>query len=152
MQRSSGLPIGRIVYADTISKNWQSNDQTLYSANHHLSGKPDYLVKTKRGIIPVEVKSANAPDVPYVGHLLQLAAYCLLVEDTMGQTPPHGLLKYADALYEVDFTPELRQEALAIIAEMRQAHTAQTVHRSHNQQNKCRACGYFDVCEEALSV
>jgi CRISPR-associated exonuclease Cas4 len=89
--------------------------------------------------------------VPYLGHLLQLAAYCLLVEETSGQTPPHGLLKYADALYEVDFTQELRRELLETIAAMRQARLAKTVGRSHQQPGKCAACGFLHMCDEALS-
>ena len=148
LRLDSGLPGGRLIYADTAE--WQRNDKPLYSATYHLTGKPDYLVKTTQGIIPVEIKSANAPNVPYLGHLLQLAAYCLLVEETTGQTPPHGLLKYANALFEVDFTPELRQELLETIAEMRQAYSAGTIKRNHHQLNKCLACGYYERCDEAL--
>jgi CRISPR-associated exonuclease Cas4 len=144
----SGLPAGRLVYADSID--WQPAQQPFYSETYKLVGKPDYLVETKKGIIPVEVKSSPSPQVPYLGHLLQLAAYCLLVEETTGRTPSHGLLKYADALYEVDFTPELRHELLLTMAEMRQAHLANNVERNHQQPNKCAACGLRYACEEAL--
>ena len=150
LQQESGLPRGRLIYADTEQKDWQINHAPLYSAKYYLTGKPDYLIETKKGIIPVEVKSAKSPPVPYLGHLLQLAAYCLLVEEERGQTPPHGLLKYADALYEVDFTPELRQELLQTMVEMRQAYTVSNLPRNHSQPQKCRACGYFEVCGEAL--
>jgi len=150
LRRESGLPAGRLIYADTAGQDWQPNHKPLYSPVHHLTGMPDYLVDTARGIIPVEVKSSQAPDIPYLGHLLQLAAYCLLVEETTGQAPPHGLLKYADALYEVDFTPELRRELLDTLADMRQAHLAENVHRDHHQPGKCRACGFYEECGEAL--
>jgi CRISPR-associated exonuclease Cas4 len=150
LRQESGLPTGKLIYADTTSEAWQRNDQPLYAARYHLTGKPDYLVQTNQGPIPVEVKSTKAPEVPYLGHLLQLAAYCLLVEETTGQPPPHGLLKYADALYEVDFSYELREELLATLAEMRQAYKADAIQRSHEQPAKCRACGFFDLCEEAL--
>ena len=150
LRQESGLPVGKLIYADTTTEAWQRNDQSLYAAAYHLTGKPDYLVRTGQGTIPVEVKSTNAPEVPYLGHLLQLAAYCLLVEETTGQTPPHGLLKYADALYQVDFSHELREELLTTMANMRQAYTAETVQRSHEQPAKCRSCGFFERCEEAL--
>jgi CRISPR-associated exonuclease Cas4 len=150
MRAESGLPRGRLIYADTSAKDWRPNDTPLYSATYHLVGKPDYLVETKQGIIPVEVKSTSAPAIPYLGHLLQLAAYCLLVEETTGQTPPHGLLKYADALYEVDFTRELRAELLDTLEEMRQGYLAKNVNRSHQQPNKCAACGFRQVCDEVL--
>jgi CRISPR-associated exonuclease Cas4 len=150
LHRESGLPTGRLIYADT-SRDWRANENPLYSATYRLTGKPDYLVETSKAIIPVEVKSTPTPEIPYLGHLLQLAAYCLLVEETTGRTPPHGLLKYADALYEVDFTPELRRELLDTMTEMRQARLAETLNRDHDQPNKCLACGFYDVCEEALT-
>ncbi len=150
IQADTGIPVGRVIYADSDMAQWQENSTPFYSKTHHLTGKPDYLVQTADGIIPVEVKSANAPDVPYFGHILQLAAYCLLVEESTGQPPTHGLLKYADALFEVDFTPELREELLATMKQMRAGHEARAVRRSHQQPSRCRACGFYDRCEEAL--
>ncbi len=151
LQQASGLPWGRLVYADTSSRDWQTPPQPLYAETYGLIGKPDYLIETAQSVIPVEVKSSQAPIVPYLGHLLQLAAYCLLVEATTGRTPPHGLLKYADALYEVDFTPELRQELLDTMSEMRQARHRNHVARSHQQPAKCAACGLRYTCDEALT-
>jgi CRISPR-associated exonuclease Cas4 len=148
LRQESGLPVGRLIYAD--SADWQPTPRSFYSPAYQLVGKPDYLVETSAGIIPVEVKSTQAPTIPYLGHLLQLAAYCLLVEETTGRTPPNGLLKYADALYEVDFTQELRHELLATLADMRQARLAETVSRSHQQPGKCAACGYGYMCDEVL--
>lgn len=150
LQQASGLPLGRLVYADTASQDWRTPPQPLYAEAYGLTGKPDYLVETVQGLIPVEVKSSQAPPVPYLGHLLQLAAYCLLVEATTGHTPPHGLLKYADALYEVDFTPELRQELLDTLGELRQARHRENVSRSHQQAAKCASCGLRYACDEAL--
>lgn len=149
LRQESGLPAGRLVYAD--SADWHPTPQPFYAKNYQLTGKPDYLVETEEGIIPVEVKSTPAPQIPYLGHLLQLAAYCLLVEAATGRTPPHGLLKYADALYEVDFTPELRRELLEAMAAMRQARLAETVGRSHQQPGRCAACGFAYTCGEALA-
>ena len=153
LHQASGLPAGRLIYADGSQTGWHPPAEPLYSARYRLIGKPDYLVRTVRtrqGIVPVEVKSATAPEMPYLGHLLQLAAYCLLVEETTGQTPPYGLLKYADALYEIDFTAELRAELLDTLEDMRQARLARNVARNHNQPNKCAHCGYRRVCDETL--
>jgi CRISPR-associated exonuclease Cas4 len=149
LEHQTGLPRGRLVYAD--SRAWQPAPKPLYSSTYRLIGKPDYLVETPAGLIPVEVKSSPAPDIPYLGHLLQLAAYCLLVEETAGHPPPHGLLKYDDRLYEVDFTRELRAELLDTLAEMRAALLAENVERNHEQPGKCMACGFRAVCDEALS-
>lgn len=148
LRQESGLPAGRLVYAD--SAEWRSVPQPLFSKTYQLVGKPDYLVETSAGVIPVEVKSSPAPKIPHLGHLLQLAAYCLLIEETSGHAPPRGLLKYANALYEVDFTPELRRELLDTLSQMHQARLAKTVARSHRQPGKCAACGFYESCEEAL--
>ena len=150
LQRETGLPTGRLIYADSHSQDWQTLQKPLYSAEHNLTGKPDYVVETANGLIPVEVKSSAAPPIPYLGHLLQLAAYCLLIEQTHGQTPPHGLLKYADAIYEVDFSRELRNELLDTLDDIREAHLAENVARNHNQPGKCTACGFYAMCDEAL--
>ena len=148
LEHQTGLPKGRLVYMD--SQDWQPADKPLYSSTYRLLGKPDYLVETPDGIIPVEVKSSRAPKIPYLGHLLQLASYCLLVEETTGYPSPHGLLKYEDALFEVDFTRELRAELLNTIADMRDAMLAENVTRSHEQPGKCMACGFRAACDEAL--
>jgi CRISPR-associated exonuclease Cas4 len=150
MLHDSGLPSGRLIYVDTDDE-WRPTDKPLYSATHNLAGKPDYLVETSAGVIPVEVKSSRAPAVPYLGHILQLGAYGLLVEESTGQTPPHGWLQYADALFEVDFTPDLRRELLDTMADMRQARQNNNVERDHEQSNKCRACGFLEVCDNALT-
>jgi CRISPR-associated exonuclease Cas4 len=68
----------------------------------------------------------------------------------MGQTPPHGLLKYSDALFEVDFTRDLRAELLAVMAELRANRLSKSVPRSHTQAGKCQACGFVSMCDEAL--
>ena len=149
LRRRAGMPAGRVIYSDM--RTWRNCPEPLYDSEINLTGKPDYLVQKLRYVLPVEVKSSQAPDEPYRSHVLQLAAYCLLVEETTGQTPPHGWLKYIDTLYEVDFTPELRRELLDTIVEMRQAHLAETVKRNHNQPNKCHACGFYKVCDEALT-
>jgi CRISPR-associated exonuclease Cas4 len=151
LQRQTGLPSGRLIYADTHGQAWQPVPKPLYSPTYNLVGKPDYIVETSKGLIPVEVKSGHAPPVPYLGHLLQLAAYCLLVEETSGRTPPHGLLKYADALYEVDFTKELRTELLNTLTGMRQARLAKNVERSHSQPGRCASCGFRGVCNEVIT-
>ena len=84
-QRAAGLPRGRVSYADP--KLWGRPEKPFYDVDSALTGKPDYLVAEGGKIIPVEVKSSRAPTEPYEGHLLQLFAYCLLVERATGQRP-----------------------------------------------------------------
>ncbi len=73
----------------------------------------------------------------------------------LGQRPtgpprPSPSVLYADALFEVDFTAELRAELLNIMAEMREDRFVDTVPRDHNQPAKCAACGFVTICGETL--
>ncbi|MCB0200678.1 MAG: hypothetical protein KDI03_11480, partial [Anaerolineae bacterium] len=58
-QRMSGLPEGKLVYADT--GRWSAVAKPYFSERYRLTGKPDYLVDTDDGLVPVEVKRSAAP-------------------------------------------------------------------------------------------
>ncbi|HDQ71468.1 MAG TPA: Dna2/Cas4 domain-containing protein [Chloroflexi bacterium] len=145
---SSGLPQGRVIYADTGA--WQRLARPLFSRAYLLTGKPDYLVDDGADVIPVEVKSSPAPAQPYRSHLLQLAVYCLLVEESYGRRPPYGIVKYADRAFEVDYTRQLEQELLDTLDDMRADLAAGDAPRDHDEVHRCRACGYAEHCDERL--
>jgi CRISPR-associated exonuclease Cas4 len=144
----TGLPQGRVVYTDTGG--WGRLERPLFSRELLLTGKPDYLVADGNDVIPVEVKSRHAPTQPYPSHLLQLAAYCLLVEECYGRRPPYGIIKYADRAFEVDYTPELEDELLATVDDMRGDLADGNAPRSHDDPHRCQVCGYRPHCEERL--
>lgn len=147
-QRAAGLPAGRVVYSDTGAE--QAVSEPLLSRRYALVGKPDYLVETRVGgrrtMIPVEVKSRRAPPAPPPGHLLQLAAYCLIIEDLYGVAPPYGILRYTDRSVEIPFTPELRRAVLDAAERIRSARTAIDMPRSHQEPLRCAQCGYRTAC------
>ena len=145
----SGLPQGRVVYTDTGG--WGRLERPLFSHALRLTGKPDYLVADGADVIPVEVKSRRAPAQPYPSHTLQLAAYCLLVEQCYGRRPPYGIVKYADRTFEVDYTPELEDELLATLDQMRADLADGDAPRSHDKPHRCRACGYRQQCDQCLT-
>jgi CRISPR-associated exonuclease Cas4 len=148
VRRQAGLPAGRVTYADTSA--WDRCERPLFSNRYRLTGQPDYLVSTRRGVVPVEVKSSAAPPQPYLAHVLQLAAYCLLVEEQDGRAPPYGILKYRDQAFEVDYTPTLRSELVSALDDIRRDLQARDVHRSHDEPGRCRGCGYRQQCEQRL--
>ncbi len=108
------------------------------------------MVRTRQGVVPVEVKSGTAPPQPYLAHVLQLAAYCLLVEEQEGRAPPHGVLKYRDKAFEIDYTPTLRSELVDVIDDIRYDLQGRDVERSHDEPARCRGCGYRQQCEQRL--
>lgn len=147
--RETGMPPGRVVYVDT--GDWKRCERPLFSSQHRLVGRPDYLVDTRQGLIPVEVKSGLAPSQPYQGHVLQLGAYCLLVEEQQGRKPPHGIVKYDDRAFEIDFSPALRAELFQTLELMRRDLRSTDVQRSHQEPARCRRCGYRSRCEQRLA-
>ena len=142
------MPVGRVTYVDTGA--WDRCERPLFSSRHRLTGRPDYLVQTVDGLIPVEVKSGAAPEQPYAAHILQLAAYCLLVEEQEGRAPAYGILKYGDRSFEVDYTPNLRAQLLHSIESIRRDLSSGDVARSHNQSARCRGCGHRHQCDQRL--
>lgn len=149
LRQRSGLPSGPILYSDTGA--WRRPDRPLFSERYQLTGKPDYLVEESGHVIPVEVKSSSRPSTPYLSHRLQLAAYCLLVEDKYGQPPPYGLIKYSNGVFTIDYTPRLRRQLLNTLAEMRSLLEADDVSPSHANPNRCRHCDYRKRCGESLA-
>jgi CRISPR-associated exonuclease Cas4 len=148
-RRGAGLPVGRVAYADTGA--WKRCVRPMFSAQYHLTGRPDYLVQTRQGLIPVEVKSGPAPSQPYRSHVLQLGAYCLLVEEQQGRQPPHGILKYDDRAFEVEFSPALRADLLRTLHSMRRKLRTRELVRSHEEAARCRRCGYRSFCGQRLA-
>lgn len=146
---SAGLPRGRVVYSDTGA--WEPVREPLYSRRHRLTGKPDYLVQTRDAVVPVEVKSGAAPPEPYPGHRLQLAAYCLLVEEHFGARPPYGLIRYDDATVQIPFDRQLRHHLLDTLNEMRQARCLASADRDHDSPQKCLRCGQRENCDQRLA-
>jgi CRISPR-associated exonuclease Cas4 len=148
-RQESGLPPGRLIYADTGA--WSRCQRALFSNEHRLTGRPDYLVTGREGVIPVEVKSGAAPARPYAAHVMQLAAYCLLVEEQECCRPPYGILKYDDRAFEIEYTPDLRARLLATLEAIRADLMAGDVERSHEEAARCRGCGQRTACDRRLA-
>jgi len=145
----AGLPSGRLVYADT--DDWQRCERPLFSSRYRLSGKPDYLVEERGRIVPVEVKPTRRATTPYRGDILQLAAYCLLVEEEYGQRPRYGYLKYQQITFCVDYTRALRQQLLSKMKQMRRDMGAREVPPSHDEPRRCARCGHREHCTMRLA-
>jgi CRISPR-associated exonuclease Cas4 len=138
---------GELVYRDGGDR-----EELFVSKTHGLAGRPDYILKTGGAMVPVERKSRNVSAAgPHEGELLQLAAYCLLVEERFGKPVVHGCLQYLNRSVEIPFDAPLRSKLLATLRAMRQAEAARDVARSHNSPSRCRGCGFRQVCKQSLT-
>lgn len=135
-----GIPDGEVVYSDL-----DRPARALFSRRYGISGKPDYIIKDTalKAIIPVEVKSGQAKK-PYANHVLQLAAYCLLVEENYHKPVPYGIIVYADGKqHKVHFDSALRSELLCTVQEMRMRRSP----RGNDHIERCRFCSLKTECE-----
>ena len=148
LQRSRvGRLPGRLVYDDTVER----VEAVLVSRRHGLKGKPDHVIRTRDGLVPVERKAKDwRGSRPRDGDRAQLLAYCLLIEEAIGERVRHGLLRYEVREFVVPFGAGERQEIVDLLEAMRAASRAPDVARSHSQATRCRACGYRVGCAEAL--
>ena len=152
-RKAIGLPGGRIIYSDTQS--WNAVKEPLYDPDLGLTGKPDYLVEKNGETIPVEVKSRRLPSAPYDSHILQLAAYCLLVQRRLGKRPAYGIIHYTDGYkdsksFAVDYTSALEDAIYDILADIRKCDARKSVDRSHESPELCAHCGYRSSCDQRL--
>src|SRR5207253_1999892 len=75
---------GDLVYIDSAAE----RPKLFVSKKHGLSGRPDAVVMDGEHHIPVELKTGRVPRGPLFSHILQVVAYCVLLEDEYGGAPP----------------------------------------------------------------
>ncbi|MEM3039131.1 MAG: CRISPR-associated protein Cas4 [Thermoplasmata archaeon] len=136
---------GEIEYVDS------GPSELMVSKKYGISGKPDYILKTGGKSIPVEEKTGRMPKGPLFSHILQVAAYCLILEEKLGEPVPYGILKYGADQHVIEFDDMLRKTLLEKISEMRTIVEGKTPpHRNHNRPGKCAHCSRNSICPERL--
>ncbi len=122
----------------------------LSSPRFRIVGRPDELRVIPDGRwVPVELKSRSTPrSGPPLSHLVQVAAYCLLVEETTGRAPPYGLLRYGDGgELRIDWTPELRQRLLDLRRELALPYDG----RALPSPGRCSRCAWRWACDQSAA-
>jgi len=144
----AGLPPGRLIAVDLLQDGQPA--PALIDPELNLTGRPDALLETRRGQVPVEIKSGPAPDQPHASHVLQLMAYCRLVHATYGRRPPHGILRYADRAFQVPYSRRA-EDALRRAVKALQALGSELPDRSHHEPARCARCGFQARCDRRLA-
>ncbi len=143
----TGLPRGRVIYMDHAKLNPYPN--ALYDPELRLTGKPDYVVTVRGKPVPVEAKSSSSPSEPYLSHIMQLAAYCRLVESNIKPRPEKGIILYADRAFELVYSRNLEKKLISTIEDIRGS--SQKPARSHDSSARCMGCGYQSICDVSLA-
>lgn len=138
---------GDVVYIDSKAE----QPKLFVSEKHGLSGRPDAVVMQGDHHIPVELKTGRVPRGPLFSHILQVVAYCLLLEEEYGKAPPYGIIRYGETAFEIEYNADQRNLILQKLKEMRLALAKGEAHRNHNRPGKCVHCSRRGVCPERLA-
>ncbi|HEX9568009.1 MAG TPA: CRISPR-associated protein Cas4, partial [Thermoplasmata archaeon] len=138
---------GALVYIDSAAE----KPKLFVSKKHGLSGRPDAVVMDGEHHIPVELKTGRVPRGPLFSHILQVAAYCFLLEEEYGKAPPYGIIRYGETSFEIEYNEDQKKLVLQKLAEMRTAITKGEAHRNHNRPGKCIHCSRRSGCPERLA-
>jgi CRISPR-associated exonuclease Cas4 len=141
--RMLGLPEGELVYEDA-----DGQGEPLSSSAYPLVGKPDYVVKLPNGRpVPIELKpGVHDVTAPHSNHVIQVAAYCLILEDYFEQPPEHGILKYADREFTIEYTPALKKKVIRLLSEMAKCSEKEPPPLTKQKATKCRSCTFQPIC------
>ena len=141
--RTLGLPEGELVYEDA-----DGEGEPLSSSAYPLVGKPDYIVQLPDGRpVPIELKlGVHDATIPHSNHSIQVASYCLILEDYFVQAPTHGILRYADREFTIEYTPALRRKVIKLLTEMERCSERQPPPLAKQRPAKCRACVFQPIC------
>ena len=137
-----------ITYVDSQKK----KPKLFISKKYGLSGRPDFVLLVGNEHIPVELKTGRVPRGPLFSHIMQVATYCILIEEEFEIPPSHGIIRYGQVENEVEYDQGLKDLVLKKADEMREFLKAGGgVHRNHNKSGKCRHCSRRAVCPEKLT-
>jgi CRISPR-associated exonuclease Cas4 len=121
----------------------------LRSSRYRIQGRPDALRELPDGRwVPVETKSRRSPrGGPTRSHLVQVWAYCVLVEEETGRSPPFAIVRYSDQEYRVPWTSESRHELLRLRAELLRPYDG----RATPSTARCARCRWFPTCDARVT-
>lgn len=139
------IPTGNITYQDLSQP-----AIPFFSKRYRITGKPDYIIKNNNYYIPIELKTGICRE-PQKNHILQLAAYCHLLEENYERFCPYGIIAYSDkSKFKIQFDPKIRFELESVVKDMRQIMKTGKISRNHNDSYRCKKCSMQQFCDFKL--
>lgn len=138
------LPDGELVY-----ENNSGQGELISSDVYPITGKPTYVMQLADGrLVPIEVKQTPCKTMAPPSHdTLQVAADCLILEDYDATLPPtHGILRYPDREFIVDYTAALRKKVIKRLEEMTLCSEQYPPALQKQKATKCRTCLFQPIC------
>lgn len=118
-------------------------EKALFSSKYGLTGRPDFILHTKDGLLPLEIKRSKRPNQPYFSHVMQLISYCLLIEEEKGARPKYGFIQYKwGKPFSIQYTERMKSSLLKTMQEMR----CYSESPKPILKYKCEGCNYKGDC------
>lgn len=138
------VPKGKIEY---VGASREGRD--LVSETYGIRGKPDYIIRFNDDYIPVEEKSSKATSPPFP-HVIQITAYCMIVEDVYKTIPSYGIIRYRQEEFKIPYEKRWKQIVVSLREKLLVDKEKNEAHRNHNNERKCEHCLLKEVCPEKL--
>lgn len=129
----------------------KKDSKEFVSEKYGLRGKPDYIIEKEGEYIPVEEKTGRVPKGPLFSHMIQIIAYCMLAEDSLGKKPSYGILRYTGNIYRITYDENLKELVLQFRENILDAMKEGEAHRNHDRKGKCINCSRRELCPERLA-
>ena len=132
----------KTIYSDHKEK----PEKALFSPKYGLVGKPDFILHTKDGLLPLEIKHSNRPNQPYFSHIMQLISYCLLIEEVKGTKPKYGFIQYKGGQpFAIPHTENMKSFLIKTMQEMKDYANSGEGPKPIRKY-KCEKCRYKEDC------
>jgi len=120
--------------------------EALFSSKFGLVGKPDFILHTKDGLLPLEIKHSKRPNQPYFSHVMQLISYCLLIEEVKDTKPKYGFIQYKGGKpFAIPYTKNMKSFLIKTMKEMR-GYIDLGESPKPIKKYKCEKCSYKEDC------
>ena len=114
-----------------------------------LKGKVDRVEKYSDSLVPVELKAGSAPkEGVWEGHLIQLGAYIMLLEEMSRKKIDKGKVVYLSEkdAREVRINPFVRDEIKRLVNEVNMRLEKKELPAFTTNRKKCDSCGLRQDC------
>lgn len=107
-----------------------------------MEGVADLVIRMDEEWAVAELKGGRAPRCPPLGHRVQVAAYCMLLEERIGKLVRRGFIVYDDSYREVRLDESMRRHVIWTVERVREIYNG----KIPAEHGRCEACGYSIYC------
>lgn len=113
-----------------------------------LTGKLDLLIVTDDACYPVDFKDTDGG--VRRNHRIQLVAYALMVEESLGRTVPAAFVYLVPSkeLIRIEISEDLRQEVISAVGEIRDFVHDERMPEPAPVRARCVGCEFRNYCDD----